>query len=268
MKLKIEDNPYYQLNVNLRTAEEVYNAAIYGALHNEAQIIQILGKTGLESSEQTLEKSKYSEAIKAINALAEKEKLIKIDLSKNQVQIIRKVVKIQLQVVRNVPSLAREQLLITYATLVEGFVSDTIRNFFIKFPQSLKSNKSTLKDSQLIDSIIEGNTLEKLIENRVREIMYDSITGWIKYLNEKGLSIKEESDLKEMFLIRNVLIHNNKIVGVELANGIKNNRYVLENKVNVTDSDIKRFKAAIEITTKCINSEYLKKTTNKTANNN
>ncbi|MES2478855.1 MAG: hypothetical protein V4561_07200 [Bacteroidota bacterium] len=267
MKLVFEDSPFYQLRVNLNTAEEVYKAAIYGALHNETTILQILGKTGLESSEQTLEKTKYKRAIAALNALAEKEKIITLDVTKNQMKLIRNAVKMQLKVVRNVPLLAREQLVITYATLVEGFVNDIIRNFFIQFPQSLKSNKSTLKDSQLIDSIIEGNTLEKLIENRVREIMYDSITGWINYLNDKGLNINEEKNLKEMFLVRNVLIHNNKKVGAELANGIGNNRYILGNKVNVTESDIKRFKVAIEIVTKSINVEYQKKISNKTATN-
>lgn len=261
MKLKFDDTPFFRLQENLRTAEEVYKAAIYGALHNETQILQILSKTGLGSSERTLEKAKYKRAVETLNALAEKEKLIKIDLNKNQVQLIRNAVKMQLKVVRNVPLLAREQLLITYSTLVEGFVNDVIRNFFLKFPQSLKSSKSTLKDNQLIDSIIEGNTLEKLIDSRVREIMYDSITGWINYLNEKGMSINEDIKLKEMFLIRNVLIHNNKMVGTELANGMKNSRYVIGKKLSVSENDLKRFKSAIESITRQINKEYLEKAT-------
>ena len=72
---QIEESIFYQLQVNLRTAEEVYKAAIYGAIHNEVQILQILKKTGLESSEQTLEKEKYKKAVTAINALSENEKL-------------------------------------------------------------------------------------------------------------------------------------------------------------------------------------------------
>lgn len=261
MKIKLSNTPFFRLNENLRTAEEVYKAAIYGALHNETQILQILSKTGLESSGQTLEKEKYKRAVKTLKALAENEKLITLELNKNQVQLTRKVIKMQLKVVRNVPLIAREQLLITYSTLVEGFVNDVIRNFFLRFPQSLKSNKSTLKDNQLIDSIIEGNTLEKLIDTRVRELMYDSITGWINHLNERGMSIKEDIDLKEMFLVRNVLIHNNKIVGTELANGIKNSKYVIGKKVSVSENDLKRFKSAIRSITVQINKEYLKKTT-------
>jgi hypothetical protein len=261
MKLKYDDTPFFRLQENLRTAEEVYRAAIYGALHNETQILQILSKTGLVSSERTLQKAKYKRAVETLNALAEKEKIIKIDLNKNQVELIRVAIKMQLKVVKNVPLLAREQLLITYSTLVEGFVNDVMRNFFLKFPRSLKSNKSTLKDYQLIDSIIEGNTLEKLIDCKVREIMYDSITGWINYLNEKGMSINEDINLKEMFLIRNVLIHNNKMVGTELANGIRNSRYSIGKKVSVSENDLKRFKLAIESITRQINKEYLEKTT-------
>jgi competence CoiA-like predicted nuclease len=261
MKIKFDDTPFFRLNENLRTAEEVYKAAIYGALHNETQILQILNKTGLETSGRILEKQKYKRAIKTINALAENEKSIIIELNKNQVQLIRKAIKIQLKVVKNVPLLAREQLLITYSTLVEGFVNDVIRNLFLKFPESLKSSKSTLKDSQLIDSIIEGNTLAKLIDNRVREIMYDSITGWIKYLNERGMSISEDINLKEMFLIRNILIHNNKIVGTELANGMKNSKYVIGKKVSVSENDLRRFKSSIKSVTDQINKEYIEKVT-------
>lgn len=75
------------------------------------------------------------------------------------------------------------------------------------------------------------------------------------------MSIKEDIDLKEMFLVRNVLIHNNKIVGTELANGIKNSKYVIGKKVSVSENDLKRFKSAIRSITVQINKEYLKKTT-------
>ena len=259
MKL-IPDSLYGQLLTNLTTADEVYYAATYGALHIEASTLQILDKTGLESISQILEQKKYKEAITALNAVAVGQKKISINLSNSEVKLIRGILKQRLEVVKAVPALAREQLVITYATLVEGFINDTIRNFFVKFPQSLKSNKSTLKDNQLIDSIIAGNTLEKLIDYRVREIMYDSITGWVNLINEKGFSIEHNEDLKEMFLVRNVLIHNNKEVGVELAKEINNKRYSLGRKINVTDKDAKRFKKAIEQVCKEINSAFLKKT--------
>jgi hypothetical protein len=255
----LDQSPLYQLDVNLRTAEEVYTAALYGALHNEAQLIQILGKTGLKSTEQILKGEKYKKAVVALNALAEDDKKVELEFSQREIKVIRTLIKMQLKVVKNVPQLAREQLLITYSTLVEGYVHDTIRNFFKAFPRSLKSNKTTLKDSQLVDAILEGNTLEKLIDNRIRGIMYDSISGWINYLVEVGFKIKEERDLKEMFLVRNVLIHNNKESGIELSKEIGGKRYQFGKKVNVTEDDIKRFKTAIDKTVQTINTEYQKK---------
>ena len=89
--------------------------------------------------------------------------------------------------------------------------------------------------------------------------MYDSITGWVNLINEKGFSIEHNEDLTEMFLVRNVLIHNNKKVGVELAKEINNKRYVLGKKISVTDKDAKKFKKAIEQVCKEINSAFLKK---------
>jgi hypothetical protein len=264
----LEQSPLYQLNVNSRTAEEVYKAALYGALHNEAQLIQILVKTGLKSTEQILKGEKYKKAVVALNALAEGDKKFKVKFSQREIKVIRTAIKMQLKVVKNVPQLAREQLLITYSTLVEGYVHDTIRNFFKAFPRSLKSNKTTLKDSQLVDAILEGNTLEKLIDNRIREIMYDSISGWINYLVEVGFKIKEEKDLNEMFLVRNVLIHNNKESGIELSREIGGKRYQFGKKVNVTENDIKRFKTAIDKTVQTINTEYQKKVNKNKTNTN
>jgi hypothetical protein len=264
----LEQSPLYQLHVNLRTAEEVYKAALYGALHNETQLIQILGKTGLKSTDQILKGEKYKKAVVALNALAEDDKKLEIEFSQRDIKVLRSAIKMHLKVVKNIPQLAREQLLITYSTLVEGYVHDTIRNFFKAFPRSLKSNKTTLKDSQLVDAILEGNTLEKLIDNRIREIMYDSISGWINYLGEIGFRIKEEKDLKEMFLVRNVPIHNNKESGIELSKEIGGKRYQFGKKVNVTENDIRRFKTAIDKTVQTINTEYQKKVNKNKTNTN
>ena len=252
----LKQSPFTQLNINLKTAEEVYRAAVYGALHNETQIIQILAKTGLESANKILQADKFKKAIQALNAISEKEKGVYIDLTKRELGFIRSSLKIQLQVVKNVPKLAREQLLITYAILVEGYVNDIIRSYLKQIPNSLKSNKSTLKDYQLVDSIIEGNTLEKLVDLRVRELMYDSISGWIDFLIDRGFRINQEKSLKEMFLLRNVIIHNNKKVGIELSKEIGGRRYSLGKGVDITNHDIKRFRAVIYKTTAKIDSEY------------
>ena len=257
----LDGNILFQFQMNIRTAEGVYKSAVHGAVHNETQLLQILEKTGLKSSEQLLSQDKYREALTAINALSENEKKIEINLNNKQLALIRSAIKIQLKLAKSIPQLAREQLIITCATLLEGFINDILKEFLIKYPQSLKSNKATLKDNQLIDSIIEGNTLEKLIELRIREIMYDSISGWIKYLKEKGFDISESNSVKEMFLIRNVLIHNNKKVGQELSKEIGGKRYKIGDTINVTENDTKRFKSAVDKMARDIYTEFVKKTT-------
>lgn len=117
----------------------------------------------------------------------------------------------------------------------------------------------------MIESILEGNTLERLIDMRVREIMYNSFSGWIDFLNNRGFSIKEEMPIKEMFLIRNVLIHNNKKVGKDLNEVLGGKRYQLNKKVNVTRKDIERFKNSIgtfALNIYAMHSEKLNKKTN------
>lgn len=256
----LNQSPFLRFQENLITAEEVHNAAIYGALHKEVRVHSVLEKTGLKSSGRILEQDVYKEVVNDFNILSKNETSINLDFTQSQVNMMRQGLKIILKAVKNIPKLAREQLLLTYCTLLEGLVSDTIKNFLKIYPHSLKSNKSSLKDSQLIESIIEGNTLEKLIENRVREIMYDSITGWVKYLNEKGLDVKVNTRLIEMFLVRNVLIHNNKKVGKELSKEIGGNRYSYGNNLNVTKNDIKLYKAAIEEMAKNLEIQFRIKT--------
>lgn len=259
-----DNSPLFQLKNNLRAVNEVYFAAVYGATYSEAQILQILKKTGLEkSSIKALEKDKFDEAIKTLNAVEKLSKnTIEIDFTDREIVHVRKALKSQLLLIRKIPLLAREQQLISYATLLENYISDVIKNYLELSPESLKSNKSTLKDSQLIDSIIEGNTLQKLIESRVRELMYDSITGWINFLRDKGFSITENDLIKEMFLIRNVLIHNNKTVGTELIKAISNKKYIIGKKINLSEKDNNRFKSALENLVNNIDAEYHRKTKN------
>jgi len=257
-----ENSPFFQFNNNLRAVNEVYFAAIYGATYTEANILQILKKASLEkSANKALEKDKFDEAVKILNALEKLSNKVEIDFTDKEITYVRKALKSQLLIIRKIPILAREQQLISYATLLENYISDIIKKYLELSPESLKSNKSTLKDNQLIDSIIEGNTLQKLIDNRVRELMYDSITGWINFLKDKGFSIGENIFIKEMFLIRNVLIHNNKAVGVELMK-TNNKKYVIGKHINLTEKDISRFKLAIVNLVDSIQNEYYRKTKN------
>ncbi len=248
-----------QLYINLNTTDEVYKAAVYGAIHNEAQILEIQKKLGVSINHKTFDDERYKNALKVIKVLSEDSETITIDFCKKDIIIIKKAVKSQLKVVKKIPQLAREQLLITYSTIVEGFVNDVVRLFLKKFPKNLKSKHATLKDNQLIDSILEGNTIDTLIDYKVRDIMYDSITGWIKYLNSRGFDLKEETNLKEMFLLRNAIIHNSKKVSSELEKIIGGRRYTINNQINITDRDIKRFRTAIDEIAVKIDKSYNKK---------
>lgn len=126
--------PYDQLSHNLRTAEEVYEAALDGALYHETHLHRILGDTGLKSHNQIFEKEKYKDKLKYINAATEGEKRIKdIKIPQGSIKVIRSVMKEKLERIRNVPLLAREQMLITFATLVEGYNLQLYKSISTKF---------------------------------------------------------------------------------------------------------------------------------------
>jgi hypothetical protein len=76
--------------------------------------------------------------------------------------------------VTSIPRLSREQGIIFMAVLLEGFVQGVLETLFTSLPYALKSKKSTLKDEQLVEAIVNGNALDVLINHRIRQLMSES----------------------------------------------------------------------------------------------
>jgi len=246
----------------LRSIDEVYHSAVYGAIHKEVRIVKILTKLGSKYAQKRLTHKELIKAVNEIEAIdkSKKEKLIPIELNLKEFSLLRKVVKNELRVIKKIPTLSREQAIISTTAIFEGFISDMVRNIFGNNIDTLKSAKSSLKDEELIDSIKKGNTLERLKEVKIRNLMYGPVDSWIKYLqNNLGFDIEIPDDIIEIHLVRNCLIHNNKLVSRDLEKGIKKRRYVYGKQINITEKDYIRYKVTVENFAEKIWGEYIDK---------
>ena len=250
------------LLISLRSIDQVYHSAIYGASHKEARIVKLFAKLGSEYAQKRLTHKELIKAIKEIEAIdkSEKEKLISIDLNSKDLSLLRKVMKDELRTIKKIPTLSREQAIISLTTIFEGYISDMVRNIFDNNIDALKSTKSSLKDEELIESIKKGNTLEKLKEVKIRNLMYGSVDSWIKYFQiDLGFDIEIPNNIIELFLVRNCLIHNNRLVSRDIEKKMRKRRYVYGKQINITERDYNRYKIAVANFAKKVWGEYITK---------
>ncbi|GAB5470106.1 MAG: hypothetical protein Kilf2KO_31360 [Rhodospirillales bacterium] len=228
---------------SIQATELVYDVTMYGQRHREIRLVQLLEKFG-DSRAKLRNNTDMESAIKEIEAMerGQNSKLISLDLDKKQIVLVRKVVRDHLRTVRSIPKMARNQLTITLAAQIEGYVSDMLRQIFLSKPDTLKSRRQSLKDDELVDSIKLGDPLLVLAEKRIREIMYSSAREWIYvFQKELGIDISNPDLLVEIFLIRNCMLHNNEKIGPDLKK-TSNKRYKnVGKKINITERDVVRF---------------------------
>ncbi len=255
-------NIYVDLSYNLNAIEEVYKSANYGAAHKKVRTLEILKKLGSKSAHKQLSKENIAdilEEVKAIDSIKDSKK-ITLNVTLKELQLMRMVVQKSLININRIPSLAREQAIISFTSNFEAYTSDLLREIFDKNMDILKSNKFTLKDEDLIESLKTGNTLETLKEAKIRDLMYGSVKDWINYYQNKlGFKVALTNDLVELYLVRNCLIHNGGLVSKQLESEIKKRRYKLGIKINVTEKDYSRYKNAISQISEELWTEYTRK---------
>lgn len=256
------DNLLTKFYVEIHTISEIYDSAIYGVTHKEVRIIKLLEKLGSKRARKKINREKLKKAFKEIEAIDKIEsiKTKKLNLTKEELQLIRKLMFSNLKNIKRIPKLAREQAIISICVVYEAFIRDLLIKIYETNMESLKSIKKTLNDELLIEAIKNNNVIEKLIEIKINDVLYGSIDDWIEYLQKNiGFNLKQNDILVELFLLRNCLIHNDKKVSLKLENRIKNKRYIYGKNINITKNDFKRFKKAVRNSTRNIWNEYSNK---------
>jgi hypothetical protein len=253
---------YKNLYENLHAVNQIYKSATYGASYNEVKTLKILQKLGSRLASNQLSKEKICDVAKKLDAMesVKDQETVSFQVNNQELRAMRMVMRSSLKSIRRVPSLAREQAVISFTSYVEAYISDLLREIFDQNIDCLKSNKSTLKDEELIESLKAGSTLETLKEAKIKDLMYGSVKDWISYFqNRLGFQIVLSNDIIELYLVRNCLVHNGGKVSKQLENEIKTGRYKLGTKINVTERDYNRYESAVFEIANEIWKEYTKK---------
>lgn len=110
--------------------------------------------------------------------------------------------------------------LVYAATLLDTFLSDTMRLLFLHFPSSFPEDKSVAWRE-----ILESETIQDVIVNavnkRVRDISHDSFLSRISTLRKLfGLKIEFDDDITEQLRdysdLRNVIVHDQAVFDISL----------------------------------------------------
>jgi hypothetical protein len=209
---------------SLYTIDQVYKAALEGGKLEEVRQAMILAKFQSKTAQRFLSKKELKEAKEMLELLEAHEKdgkVLNLRFSPRQYAIVRMVLLEQFKEQRKIPSKAREQYVIALQIVLEALVSDTLRNIFGHKKEIMKSHTATLRDEELIDLLDTNSVLETLREKKIRDLMNGTRT-WRDYLiNNLKLGIRIPSDLVELDLVRNCLIHNRGLTSKELRDNVK-----------------------------------------------
>jgi hypothetical protein len=114
-------------------------------------------------------------------------------------------------------SLLYRSSLISLISSAEWFLSQVLRKYFEVHPEAagIKEKTLTLEELNQLGSIADARN--HLVNLRVDEIMWGGLEDWLKFLSSTvGLSMSYltpyKAELAEIFLRRNVIIHNNGVV--------------------------------------------------------
>jgi hypothetical protein len=103
-----------------------------------------------------------------------------------------------------------------------------------------------------------GSTLEILKEAKIRDLMRTVNTCIDFYKKNLGFQISFSNELKELYLVRNCIVHNGRMIDKKLKE-FKSERYKLGAKIVVTEEDYACYKSAINQISEDIWNEYTKK---------
>jgi hypothetical protein len=151
---------------------------------------------------------------------------------------------------------AIEHACVHLCTVYEDLIRRVVLKYYEEDIRRLKSRKESIKNSYLVDIVLAGHNIHRnLAERVVDDLMYGSIEDWHRTLKDMGMEIMPSQGAKELFLVRNCMIHNDKRVSPQL-NQMLPEKYRLRRNIHLTISDFNDYMSSVEKSATFIMSEY------------
>lgn len=144
------------------------------------------------------------------------EKLIQLELSEKQVDLIFDVTKLAQSHAAVYPNMAFRMSFVYLIALFDAFLSDIFEAVVRNRPEMLRSKKQITYEKALEFSSVE-DLVKYLAKRELNELSYRSIKDQADYYNDRfGLALADSGvsidTLAELRATRNLLVHNNGIV--------------------------------------------------------
>lgn len=169
--------------------------------------------------------------------------------------------------INKVRTYRRQNTLLLYAGTHQTITSmcviyeDLIKRLVLKYYEEnimrIPKDKQSLKNHVLIGAIKRGDNMHHtLAEHVTSDQMGGSVEDWHEVLKKQKMSsLTTSSSIKELFLIRNCFVHNNRRVSSKLHEFLPE-KYRFRDSIRITPSDVKFFKDELHKSATYIMSEY------------
>lgn len=151
---------------------------------------------------------------------------------------------------------ATDQAVIDLCVNFEDFVRRVKLKYYEENVYRLGSKK-TVEFEHIVGALNRKYSIHRtLSELVVDESMYGSVDSWLKSLRKDlKMELNFSPSTKEIFLLRNCIVHNQKRVSVYLHEFNKE-KYPLRSKIKLTVADVHGFKFSLANSSKKIIKEY------------
>lgn len=137
---------------------------------------------------------------------------------------------------------AKDQAIIGLCVILEDYIRRIVLKYYEEDIRRL-SSKEMIKSAYIVDIIVKkGNLHRSLAQNTANSIMYGSLDDWCKFLStHMKLEFYIPDEVKELFLVRHCIIHNNHRVSDNLHYAFTT-KYDPGAVISLELDDIKTFK--------------------------
>jgi hypothetical protein len=160
-------------------------------------------------------------------------------------------IKLEKDKVGRYPKIVYTMSLIYSIAHFEAFLNDTIKKLLELIPKALISRKQMSYEEilkynskkEIIDSIIERELMELTFKNISDQIEYLSLKFKIQFKYVKGEATwgTQELDiekLRELYSLRNIILHNNGIINNKFLKDNPNSSYGISQKIELTEEEV------------------------------
>lgn len=174
-----------------------------------------------------------------------RQELISVELTKQQIGLLNKIMKETKRDYGKLLPFFRSQILIFSVALFEYYIKDVTEFLLLKNVNILKTKEKEISYEKILSFSSVDEIQKYLVEKEsfaLGYMSYEEIADYFlrKFQIDFHQSDLSKMDLVEIFLLRNILLHNKGIVNRTFLQKIKHRKYRLGKKIQINEKTMKQ----------------------------